>query len=236
MNGNESYNVNFFKPSTPFLKENIRAIVIGLLVWGISVYGFQTLLKILETPTPEAGYGVYQEVYPKLSQGTASLEDKQKISVVYLSLIGKAIPLQKNDTLKGIFTATVHDLIPQEDRAAYLSTIASVQKDKSTDLSLVQEVLGIKDNLALKSVLPFAFLEAIPEEAKSLVSPEIPTIMDKYLIHNQSVLTDTIFLGFPFHYFYTALYLLTLFVVICLVYCRVIDRIMKKYEMESTFE
>jgi uncharacterized membrane protein len=235
MNGGESYNVNFFKPTTPFLKENIKAIIIGLVIWGVATYGFQILLKIVETPTPEQGYLVYEKVYPKLKQGDATPEEKKDIAVVYLSLIGKAIPLQKNVNLKSVFTATVNDILPEGLKADFAAAAAAVQNDKTVDLGFVENALGIQDNIALKSVLPFAVTQ-MDKDVMTLVNAEIPPIMDKYLIHNQSFLTDTIFLGFPFHYFYTALFLLTLFVVICLVYCRVIDTIMKKYEMESAYE
>ena len=71
-------------------------------------------------------------------------------------------------------------------------------------------------------------------ESSGLTDASIPGIMKTNLIHNQSVLTDTIFLGFPFHYFYSALFLLTLFVLICLVYCFKIDTLMKKYDMEQS--
>ena len=53
-------------------------------------------------------------------------------------------------------------------------------------------------------------------------------IMDRYLIHNRSVLTDTIFLGFPLHYFYTAVFLLVLFVGLCLGYCLMMERLEKE--------
>ena len=52
----------------------------------------------------------------------------------------------------------------------------------------------------------------------------IPDIMSKYLIHNQSFLTDFKFLGFPFHYFYTSIFLLILFIGLCLLYCIRIDK------------
>jgi putative solute:sodium symporter small subunit len=57
--------------------------------------------------------------------------------------------------------------------------------------------------------------------------------MEKHLTHNRSVLTDTKFLGFPFHYFYTAVFLLVLFVGLCLVYCRLMDDLSAKYGMEE---
>ena len=57
--------------------------------------------------------------------------------------------------------------------------------------------------------------------------------MGLYLIHNRSVLTDTKFLGFPFHYFYTAVFLLILFVGLCWLYCIRTDMFHKKYGIED---
>jgi putative solute:sodium symporter small subunit len=65
-------------------------------------------------------------------------------------------------------------------------------------------------------------LELSAENTGKLTSETInslPGIMKKYLIHNQSFLTDFKFLGFPFHYFYTAIFLLILFVGLCWLYC-----------------
>ncbi len=76
MDESKSYNVNFFKPSTPFLKENIRVIIIGLVIWGVMTYGSQILFKIAETPTPEAVYVSFQQIAPKLADGSASPEEQ----------------------------------------------------------------------------------------------------------------------------------------------------------------
>ena len=57
--------------------------------------------------------------------------------------------------------------------------------------------------------------------------------MGLYLIHNRSVLTDTRFLGFPFHYFYTAVFLLILFVGLTWLYCVRTDMFNKKYGIED---
>ncbi len=64
-------------------------------------------------------------------------------------------------------------------------------------------------------------------------SQNIKELMNKYLIHNRSVLTDTNFLGFPFHYWYTAEFLLIMFVLLCWTYCFVIDRVYKKHPLET---
>ena len=58
--------------------------------------------------------------------------------------------------------------------------------------------------LELQSPCP----ESFTDENRKLFNEAL----DLYLVHNQSVLTDLKFLGFPFHYFYTAVFLLILFV------------------------
>ena len=108
--------------------------------------------------------------------------------------------------------------------------------NKKVDTGFIEKALELeKSNPAMIAAIPYA-LTAIEEGDVSMVSSEIPAIMSRNLIHNQSILTDTIILGFPFHYFYSALFLLVLFVTICVVYCRAIDKVMAKYELEKTFE
>lgn len=226
-----SYNVNFFKPSTPFLKENIRAIVIGLTIWGVMTYGFQILLKIMETPTPEATYVAFQQAAPKLADGTASAEEKVAAANTYLALLGKSAALLKNDTLKTAFTSTVYNLLSDAEKGTLLAAAA----DKKADMGFINTALGISGNKAMMAVVPYGLIAVAPDKMV-MTDPSLKPIMDKFFIHNQSVLTDTIVFGFPFHYLYTALILLTSFVLICLVYCQVIDKMMKKYEMESEFE
>ena len=58
---------------------------------------------------------------------------------------------------------------------------------------------------------------------------DLDEIMELYLTHNQSFLTDSNFMGFPFHYWYTAQFLLILFVLLCLLYAVLIDKVMIKY-------
>ena len=230
-----SYEVNFFKPSTPFLKENLRAITIGLLIWGLATYGFQILLKIMETPTTEATYVAYQQIAPKLADGTASDEEKVAAANTYLALLGKSGALLKNDTLKTAFTSTVYDLLPGDSKDALLAAATKAASDSKVDVEFINTALGIGDNSAMKAVVPFALIEVSPDKL-AMTDAALEPVMDKFFIHNQSFLTDTIVFGFPFHYLYTALFLLALFVLICLVYCYKIDSLMKKYEREKSFE
>ncbi|PID72454.1 MAG: hypothetical protein CSB34_02245 [Desulfobulbus propionicus] len=232
MGGTTDYSINFFKPRTPFLKENVRIIIIGLTLWGVCVFGFHIFMKIVEKRTPEAGYVTYETVYSKLADGTATRQEKIDMAKVYLGLVGKSIALQKNEPLKGAFTATVYDVLPEGEKAAFKAAADKAATDKAIDTASVVKVLGIEDDVVLKSVIPYA----LNPVGLGMTAAEIPAIMEKYLIHYQSFLTDSKLFGFPFHYFYSAVFLLTLFNLICLVYCYVIDGVMKKHGMESDGE
>ncbi len=143
--------------------------------------------------------------------------------------------MQKNGALKNAFTSTVHEVLPSDQKELLINTTSEIATNKKGDIGFIAKALGIDDNVAMKAAIPYA-LSPFDVSKKALVSPDIPAIMDRFLIHNRSVLTDTIVLGFPFHYFYSALFLLALFVAICLVYCKAIDKVMKKYDLEQTFE
>ena len=235
MDGTPNYEINFFKPRTAFLKENVRIITIGITIWAVCVFGFHIFMKVIEKRTPEPGYITYEQVYPKLTDGTATAEDKVNIAKVYLGLIGKSIALQKNDVLKGAFTATVYDVLPSTEKEAFKAATLTETTDKGVaNVANVVKALGLEDDIVLRGVVPFALVPM--KGALPMTAPEIPAIMEKYLIHFQSFLTDTKLFGFPFHYFYSAIFLLTLFNLICLVYCFVIDGVMKKHGMESDNE
>lgn len=235
MEESKSYDVNFFKPSTPFLRENIRAIVIALLIWGVMTYGFQILLRVIETPTPEASYVEYQQVEAALADGSASTEEMITGAKFYIAMMGKSAALLGNDQLKQAFTSTVYNALSGAEQQTLLDTAAAAESDKTVDTGFINSALGITDNKAMMAVVPYA-LAPITPDSLMMADPAMKPLMDKYFIHNQSVLTDTIVFGFPFHYLYTALILLTAFVLICLIYCQVIDRLMKKHGMESSYE
>lgn len=81
----------------------------------------------------------------------------------------------------------------------------------------------------------------LPHELKykAITEPQKPDkekldkIMRHYLTHNQSFLTDFRFLGFPFHYFYTAVFLLVLFVGLCVIYAYRIEHLHRKFQIED---
>ena len=235
MDESKSYNVNFFKPSTPFLKENIRVIVIGLVIWGVMTYGSQILFKIMETPTPEAVYTSFQQIAPKLADGSASPEELVSAANFYVAALGKSAALLQNEALKGAFTSTVYNVLSDAEKETLMTVAETAATDKTVNVDFINTALGITDNKAMMAVVPYA-LVPVAADKLAMTDDSLKPVLDKFFIHNQSVFTDTIVLGFPFHYLYTALILLTAFVLICLVYCQVIDKIMKKHGMESEYE
>ena len=235
MEESKSYDVNFFKPSTPFLRENIRVIIIGLVIWGVMTYGSQILFKIVETPTPEAPYTAFQQIAPKLADGSATPEELVTAANFYLAGLGKSAALLKNDALKGAFTSTVYTLLSDAEKQTLMSVAETAATDKTVNVDFINTALGITDNKAMMAVVPYA-LAPVSADKLAMTDDSLTPVMDKFFIHNQSVFTDTIVFGFPFHYLYSALILLTAFVLICLVYCQVIDKLMKKYGMESSYE
>ncbi|MDF1571201.1 MAG: DUF4212 domain-containing protein [Bacteroidales bacterium] len=157
-----------------------------------------------------------------------------------MSVHGKvAIEEDERSLLAVSMNWSFFELLPDEQRSCMLEEVAALEEIKAgiTDITN-PEYVEAKSNLR-KSAAPVFGLESkdprnvllpvelttrninsLSDEAKS----DLPGIMKKYLVHNQSFLTDARFLGFPFHYFYSAVFLLILFVGLCWLYCVRADR------------
>lgn len=92
---------------------------------------------------------------------------------------------------------------------------------------MVTPIVGLKKNDVRTTILPLELTSSVDPLTDEEIS-SIEKTMDLYLNHYQSVLTDTKFLGFPFHYFYTSIFLLILFVGLCWLYCVRTDKINEK--------
>ena len=229
------YNINFFSPHTPFLKDNVRLIVISVLVWAVAVFGFHLLLKILEKPVKEPAYIAYEKVWPV--RDSATIQQKQELAKSYLTLTGKYISLRSNQAIHASFTQLVHQLLPQEQKAVFLEKVTANTGNQSGLTQYKDDIAALLkiENGLLKEAIPYTLGVPDPESLKR-AETEVPKIMDSHLIHYRSILTDTKVFGFPLHYFYTAVFLKILFCLICLFYCRFIDRIMKKHGLETVNE
>ena len=105
--------------------------------------------------------------------------------------------------------------------ADYIAAKVSLSAEMSPMLNL--SALDVRSK-----ILPLELTSANMDNMATDTKTALPGIMEKYLIHNQSFLTDMKFLGFPFHYFYTSIFLLILFVGLCLLYCVRIDSLNAK--------
>jgi putative solute:sodium symporter small subunit len=181
-------------------------------------------LIIFNEPTPEDAFLRFESVWEQVKEGTASTEDRQTFARVCLSVLGKNIAVSESHklTLKDALTNTVVSLVPQDQQ----SVVTGGNPQQASTLAV--EAIGLEptglDQVRI-GLLPYSLVS----NPSGQLSEEIPKIMALYLIHNSSFLTELRFLGFPFHYWYTAQFLLILFVGLCLVYAYQTDRSNQKY-------
>lgn len=237
--GEKDYNISFFRPTTKLAKFNRNLILILFSIWAVSIFGFQIFLRVVEEPVPEKAYVEYEGVWSKITSETASIQDKQTYIKSALSILGKVtIAVEDRSVLNASVKKLTLELIPIEEQAQFQSKIEAFKKldfndanyqASKKDLSIHSAIyIGTEPYSLEAKLIP---LELAAAENTNFDFKSIEIIMSKYLIHNQSFLTDTQFLGFPFHYFYTAVWLLILFVLLCLYYCIATDRAMKRLEI-----
>ena len=180
---------------------------------------------------PEDSHKAYTEVWPAVEAGNATVEQQQTFAKATLFVLGKNISVKDPHkvTMKAALSGTVLGLLKPAQQAEF---VASVAGDKAKAVELATGALGLSDEgfeKIMRGLLPTS-LVAVPGAG---LTPElkkaVPPVMDLYLVHLRSALTDTTFLGFPFHYWYTAQFLLILFVLLCLVYAKLIDRVLIKH-------
>ncbi len=224
------YDVNFFKPKTEHSRADMKMIIVMILVWGIAVFGFQFMLCIFNQPAPEDSYVTFQEVWHDVQNQSASTAQKQVFSKAILSVLGKNVALnaEHKEILQKTLTQSVLTLLPVEQRETFLANLTDASKKQET-VAQAAQAIGLQstgfDKLRA-DLLPMSLVSG----GEPQLSADIPEIMKLYLVHNQSALTDFKFLGFPFHYWYTAQFLLILFVALCLIYAYATDRLNAKYD------
>lgn len=229
MSNSDQYDVNFFRPLSNHAKANTRLIKILASIWAIAVFGFQILLMILNSPTPEKSYEQYQSVYPAVVQNVqATSEQKITFAKSLLNVLGKNIAVNENHKiiLKKSLTWIVASLQPDSIKSEFYSA------PSQASFSLASKSLNLQSSgfdKIMIDLIPTSLVklenENFPEDCKV----ELPGIMNLYLVHNQNFLTDLNFLGFPFHYWFTAQFLLLLFVVLCVIYAVSIDKANSKH-------
>ena len=241
----QDYHISFFKPTTPQAKANRNMVLWLVLVWVVAIFGFQILLKVLEKPTPETAYTEYKAVWEDVKNETASQEQLSSFAKSTLSVLGKVfITADEKAVLENALSWSFYQIsdpgVQEEitEFQAYEKSIEDIQdKDYvATKLKLesnLSPVLALEKSDVRRKFLPLSLDAKGMNEFTQENKDALPAIMDKYLIHNQSALTDIVFLGFPFHYFYTAVFLLVLFVFLCWIYSVRTDALNKQFGKED---
>ncbi len=241
MESTDNYDFSIFSPRNRHGRKNRNVILTMLVIWAVAVFGFQFLLRAIEKPTPERSLTVFESIWPAAQTvDIASVDYKELLRSLVLVKGKNTVRPEDQKVLSDAISFIAFSVFPDDVRTSMLSGIEDLKSSraglaKATD----QEYLNLKTlisatdkalSVASESYTGFAYgsLEAeifvsslaaqYPESFGDESFAALPGIMKLYLTHNQSVLTDTKFLGFPFHYFYTAVFLLIMFIVLCLVY------------------
>lgn len=238
-NNQNDYHVSFFKPVTRKAKRNRNMVIWLVLIWATAVFGFQILLRVFEKPVPEPAYTSFLEVWDNIEAGSYSPEELKVFANSVLGVLGKVyVDNENKGALNNAFTWSVYQLA-ENDRENLDGLVSDfrVKRDAGSNITdpdyiaarnsleaMVAKMLDVTSNDPRRMVIPFVLSSGSFENLTASDKETVESAMALYLIHNRSFLTDGKFLGFPFHYFYTAVFLLTLFIGLCWAYCFITDR------------
>lgn len=251
MESPDDYNFSIFRPRNLHGRKNRNVIFTMLLIWAVAVFGFQILLRSIQKPTPEKALTLFESTWPKVLSDDINSADYRTFLNSLVQVKGKnMVSAADQETLKDIISTAAFRIMPDSIETLLLDGISEVKALKvQLGVSKDNEFLEIKTKIqtklkeltdisepftgfangTLEAAIFIASLDDIyPESINDASFSRLPDIMKFYLTHNQSVLTDTVFLGFPFHYFYTAVFLLILFIVLCIVYNVLVEWRLKK--------
>ena len=206
-------------------------------------------MRIIEKPTPEPELISFNEVWPAVKSGSSNTVQVREFALSALHVTGKVFitPEHRLALDNGITWALVH-LADGAEKEALLSAIQQFNEISQSQVSLTDnsyiqakqtltnqatDILQMEKTHVLANILPFELHESMADEYSTDNMEITEAAMPLYLTHNRSVLTDTTFLGFPFHYFYTAVFLLILFIGLCYAYCVQIDKNNKKLQISE---
>lgn len=219
----DGYNVNLFRPRSDHARFNTKTIFIMLSIWAVAVFGFQFLLIALQEPVAEPAHGDFKGVWARVEAGEADAAERKVFARSVLMVLGK------NIVVKPPHKAALSSALNANLRAL-AADAAEIDVERAATL------IGLKAegfDLLMRDMLPTYVKSIESPKITGEVSAQLPGIMDLYLIHNRSALTDARFMGFPFHYWYTAQFLLILFVFLCLIYAKIIDTANTKFDFKE---
>lgn len=250
-----NYDFNLFKPVSQYGRKNRNLILILGTIWFVAIFGFQFLLLIFQKPTPEKTLITFESVWENVKSGRATEQENKDFVNSLISVAGKSSvkPADKtvlmnslswsvynmvSDGEKVILSgkikelASVREKLSNANDAEYTALKSDLLSIKAAINSIANVKTGIDPTNNKEAILPYSlnsdYKELTPSDLDAL-----PKIMKLYLTHNQSFLTDIKILGFPFHYFYTAEFLLILFVGLSLFYSIRITHLQKRFSIKE---
>lgn len=251
MESTDKYNFSIFRPRNKHGRKNRNVILTMLTIWAVAVFGFQTLLRISEKPTAEPALNVFESSWSALREGNEKEADATGLLKSIVQVTGKTTVTPGDlKTLKSAITALTYKLVPDSTRnelsrmaaeanvlraqlaslkgADYLAQSVRIKGIYDTMSGMVEEFTGLKKESLESALLVHGITSDYSAGLDDPSLIRLPEIMKLYLTHNQSIFTDAKFLGFPFHYFYTGVLLLILFIFLCITYNMLIEWRLKK--------
>ncbi|MFP4555293.1 MAG: DUF4212 domain-containing protein [Bacteroidales bacterium] len=245
-NNQNDYHVSFFKPVSTRARKNRNMTLWLIAIWAVAIFGFQILLKVMGKPTPEPAHTEFIQVWDNIQSGDADEQEMEVFSKSVLQALAKVyIKEEHKVALENAFSWSVFQLV-EEENEELLGHVQDFERIMNQNLSIldsdyraaklaletnISSLLNIDAEDARRIAIPFFVKSNAIEQFSDNNKAIVASAMDFYLIHNRSVLTDTKFLGFPFHYFYTAVFLLCLFIGLCWIYCVRTDKIEMEHLM-----
>jgi len=251
MESPDLYNFSLFSPRTIHGAKNRNVILTMLAIWAVAVFGFQFLLRLVEKPTPEKSLVMFESAWPSVTSAEVKTVDYKTILNTLVLVSGKnTVKADDQKILSQAISCTFFTLIPDSISKLIIGNITEIRSlraklvdsrdkeylnlkitisEKNKNIAAFGEFYsGFKTGSLESTILISTLQDKFPDSLTDDTFEGLPGIMKLYLTHNQSFLTDTKFLGFPFHYFYTAVFLLILFVLLCIIYNILIEWRLKK--------
>jgi len=251
MESKDQYHFSIFKPRNLHGRKNRNVILTMLAIWVVAVFGFQTLLKVVEKPVSEKTLNMFELNWPSVLSGDFNAVDNNAFLNSMVHVKGKSsVKVEDQQILSDALSCFTFRIVSDSIREIVFVRLTEIQalkgalgtltgqdyidtrsrmRDISRDISdIIEPYTAYKYGSLESAILTGSLKEAFPDSFADKTFDRLPGIMKLYLTHNQSVLTDTKFLGFPFHYFYTAVFLLVLFIGLCITYNLLIEWRLKK--------
>jgi putative solute:sodium symporter small subunit len=252
---NNDYNFSLFKPKSEYNRRVRNIIVSIIIIWAFAVFGFQILLLIFQKPTPEKTFVAYELVWEKIKAGNATTGENKVFITAVTSVLGKSsLKKDKRTILSNVLSRNFFNILDSANREAFIRNIQdlksgrenlgkattdekylqakeSIEKSKIEILNQVKNTYGFAQNSLEANIIASNLTNVSNQQSNGEELISVPDILKLYMIHNQSFLTDFKFLGFPFHYFYTAEFLLILFILLSLLYSIRIERLQKRFKI-----